>query len=742
MSLRMLIVSRFLLALLLCLATLSATAADTTELTERRAAAARINQLMHQNQRHDALPLCRQYVAEFPADAVMQYNLACLENTTGEPERAVAAFRAAVAAGFTDFDVAESDPDLLGDNHQVFLSIIAAENDRITALALARGLSLELGVWSAPRDLIPHGADTLVDNAPFSRPQLRLRWHDTGLEFELTADSDWEGLISQATVPPWEGGPGLSVSLGVPDGSSGWDLSNHFLFAFGVETKGGVGGVFVASQNRFQRVLELAPKIRVDEDGRLYLTGTIPWQVIAPYNPIVDTPLGINATVYLEGPDEGRLASLLETRDTLDPTARRRRFARLDFRTDSIRTDMFLGKLGSSLSSDRPLDLQLVAISAEAGTATLSLNFIDQAGRSVLPEGPLRGSITLKAGTNLIDRQADFSSLSTGGYVMLAELTFPSGRTESWGATVLQLAYGWQDQYEERISFVARAEQATARHWLEAIRGSVAEHQSRRSPGAIVTTLIDLDNMLSDAEDSGSILPDKGSFVFVYPGPGGQDRLCRMYLPAGRDIADGVNPIVVLGRGNGDEARLAARLAARIGRNYEHGTQMPTLKPGNDDRFPVYLVPELSSDPTIPQANLQADLQAEVDACRVWAMSYFQAPAVSLVGIDALGGVCLIMAVRAPREVRGLLIFAGRNLDPWPQAQPEFIRRQLSPAPAGLPVTWIDFSGETSKGGQSRSILQALKDLDYRIVAEQEVRGGLNLTQAADRLVLWAESLR
>ncbi len=520
----------------------------------------------------------------------------------------------------------------------------------------------------------------------------------------------------------------------MPDGSSGWDLTNHFLFAFGVETKGGVGGVFVASQNRFQRVRELAPKIHVDEDGHVHLTGTIPWQAITPYNPIVDTPLGINATVYLEGPDGRRLASLLETRDTLDPTARRRRFARLDFRTDSIRTDMFLGKLSSSLSSDRPLDLQLVAISAEAGAATLSLNFIDQAGRSVLPEGPLRGSISLEAGANLIDRQADFSPLSTGGYVMLAEMTFPSGRTESWGATVLQLADGWQDQYEERISFVARAEQATARHWLEAIHGSLAEHESRRSPGAIVTTLIDLDSMLSDAEDSGSILPDQGSFVFVYPGPGGQDRLCRMYLPAGRNIADGVNPIVVLSRGNGNEARLAAR----IGRNYEHGMQMPTLKPGNDDRFPVYLVPELGSDPTMPQA----DLQAEVDACRVWAMSYFQAPAVSLVGIDALGGAGLIMAGRAPREVRGLLVFAGQNLDPWPQAQPEFIRRQLSPAPVGLPVTWIDFSGETSKGGQSRYILQALKDLDYRIVAEQEVPGGLNLTQAADRLVLWAESLR
>ncbi len=81
-------------------------------------------------------------------------------------------------------------------------------------------------------------------------------------------------------------------------------------------------------------------------------------------------------------------------------------------------------------------------------------------------------------------------------------------------------------------------------------------------------------------------------------------------------------------------------------------------------------------------------------------------------------------------------------MNPWPQAQPEFIRQQLAPTPVELPLTWIDFKMETDQSGQARDILQALKDLGLQLQDEQSVRGSLNLTQVADRLVLWAEGLR
>ncbi len=720
-----------LLFLLLGLVTWSTVAAETLN---QMHTASQINSLIRQERRDEALPLCRLYTAEFPDNPVMLYNLACLENTAGNVQQAIEAYRKALEAGFSEFELAAEDPDLQGNAHELILEMNLATRNRLAVIAAGARLTLDHNQWSEPRQLTPHGATARPTVMLGDRPQLSLLWGDNGLEFELTATGQWREMFAVDTQAPWQGGPGLLFSLGMLTDPDDLESTNHFLFAFGFEAKGGVGGMYISTQGQWQRVAELAPKIKIDETGPLRLSAMIPWQALMPYNPLVDTPIGFNATLIRRENGQLHRATLLETSDTMDPLANRRRLARLDFRTDSIVADTFLGKLSNSISRNQPLDLDLVAISTEAGTATLSLNFTDQAGRSVLPAGPIQGTVSLRQGTNHIDRQADFGSLKTGGYIMQTEMVFPSGHRDSWSGTVLQLADRWQQQYEENISLVAMSEQTTVQYLLDTIVAAAANHQPRRSPGAIVTTLIDLEQMLADAEEYGSILPKKGSFVFIYPGAKGQNMVCRMYLPAGREIADGINPIVVFSPGGGHEASLAAR----IGRNYEHGQQMPTLKSGLDDKFPVYLVPEL---PAAGGVNT-ADFQAEADACLNWAMTYFQTPKISVVGIDARGSSALLYARQAADRMNGILVFAGQNLNPWPQAQPEYIRGQLGSPTDLVPITWVDFPSETSKNGQAIDILQALKQLKYQIGDEQTVRGSLNLTQAADRLVIWAEGLR
>jgi hypothetical protein len=725
-------VTRRLLWCLLCLAAvavalLGGAAAAAVAPDSRAVVAGQINELLRTGRRQEALPLCRGYVAAWPGDGIMAYNLACLENTDGDPDQALTAFATALAAGFSECDRAAADPDLQGPNQTRIAELCAAETARRETLARAQGLVLERDHWSPVRELV---VEPGPGGGPTSRPRLRLQWQEAGLEIELATDADWDAVPTKNATAPWNGGPGLLVSLGAAQDGSVLASDNHFLFAFGREGKSGVGGLYVTTQRRWQRVVELDPVLAATPNGGQRLTANIPWSAISPYDPVVDTPLGLNATLMALDGAERHHASLVPTTDTMDAAAGRRHFAPLSFRTESITSDTFVGRLGASLGGSTPLAMDLVAVSTIPGEATLSLNFMDQAGRSVLPEGPLQGTLPLKKGTNLISRQADFSALKNGGYLVEAELGFPSGAKRTWRAPVLQLAAGWEDQYRARLSYVALSEQATVGYLLEAIVSAVARLEPRRNPGAIVTSLIDLESMLTQAEESGSILPEKGSFVFVYPGPDGHNRLCHMYLPAGRGIADGVNPVVVLSRGGA----LEGRLAARIGQNYEQGRQLPTLKAGQDDRFPVYLVPEFGSD--------TQDLMAEADACRRWAMVCFRAPAISVVGVDALGWTGLQLASRVPTTLRGVLVFAGRDLDPWPRAQPEFIRSQVGPAPGDLPITWIDFAQETRAAGQGPQILLAIKAAGYRIADEQIVRGSLNLTQIADRIVLWAEGLR
>ncbi|MCB1183424.1 hypothetical protein KDM41_08315 [bacterium] len=721
---------RTLAVVLLLSAVLTAHPAPAAAAGDDRADALAINELVRAGRRAEALPLCRAYASGHPDDAVMLYNLACLENTVGDPDAAAAAYRGALLAGFDAWEAAEADPDHQGPLADVVRRANLAEAERLGRLVAAGRTRLSRDVWTPARRLVDHGVAAATDTAGV---WLRFRWAAEALEFELTAGGDWADLFAGDDAPPWQGGPGLALSLGTaPDGD--WlRVDDGRLFACGLDAKGAVGAVYLAPPGVWQPVAELAPKVRVDDGGRLQLTGRIPWSAIAPLDPLVDTPLGVNATLLRPGAGGLRRASLLPTNDTIAPEAATRRLVPLDFATDSVAGDALAGRMETTLSSVRPLDLDLVVISRNAGAGTLTLDFKDQAGRSVLPRGAVATPIELVAGTNRLRRQVDFSGLKTGGYLVEVGLGFPSGGEATWRTTVLQLAPGWDRVYREKIDLVGADEQPTVAYLLRAVEDAVAGHDPRANPGPIITTLIDLESMLAGAEENGTILPERGSFVVVYPGPDGEERLCHMYLPAGRAIADGINPILVLADGD----MSGARLADRIRRNYEFGDRKPRLKTGRDDRFPIYLVPEFRPDP----ARFQADLLEEVRAVRAWAMTYFDVRALSLVGIDAAGGAVLRAARTAPVTLAGLMVFAGFDLEPWPQAQPAFLREQLGPAPENLPVTWIDFVGETRRAGQGADLLQALRDVGYDVTST-EVRGGLNLAQVADRVVIWAEDLR
>ena len=199
-----------------------------------------------------------------------------------------------------------------------------------------------------------------------------------------------------------------------------------------------------------------------------------------------------------------------------------------------------------------------------------------------------------------------------------------------------------------------------------------------------------------------------------------------------------LNPILTLTTATG----MAGTIAGRMGQNYEQGGRMPTLRAGPDEGFPVFLVPRLGPVADRRPGDPPTDLQAEAQACLVWAQNTFQASTVSVAGIDQGAGTALLLAKNQPEALKAMVVFAGKSLEPWPQADADFIKRQLAGLPGELPVTWLDFVNETEIAGQGPLILDALRELGSNILEVQEVRGGLNFTQVADRTVLWAEDLR
>ena len=119
----------------------------------------------------------------------------------------------------------------------------------------------------------------------------------------------------------------------------------------------------------------------------------------------------------------------------------------------------------------------------------------------------------------------------------------------------------------------------------------------------------------------------------------------------------------------------------------------------------------------------------------------FRRTAIPVVGVDAGAGTALQLATDGQGGVAGLMILAGGNLAPWPGATDTTLAEHLSALPPGLPLDWTGFTLETARAGQAEAILRALSVGGTDPASLRTAGGGLSLSQAADRIVLWAEQL-
>ena len=262
-------------------------------------------------------------------DPVRIYNQACRLSRAGDQPAALEQLRQAMAAGFDDLRFAEMDPDLRDlRNHPDFLPLLMAWSSEKERQSSRRSIQLESGLWSGPRPL-----EMVAGGAEAVPPTLDLRWQPDGLQFRLSLQGEMASWPTDKTPPPWQGGPGLVVTLTIPDTSSRFESRNHFLLAFGLEKSTPVGALY-SDQLGWQRVLELDPEVQMNPgQATLDLTVTIPWQAIQPYHPLVDTRLGINAAVRV--PSGNLQAELFPDPQAFRPDSRARRYAPLTFAPES-----------------------------------------------------------------------------------------------------------------------------------------------------------------------------------------------------------------------------------------------------------------------------------------------------------------------------------------------------------------------------------------------------------------------
>lgn len=684
--------------------------------------AVRIAELQRAGRIDEALALCRQENATRPGDALMLYNQACLENRSGQAEAALATLRAALDAGFDDFAHALADPDLQGADAGRFKQVIGDRVQRRGAMSARRGAVLADG---RPQTL---ALEPAPGQGPADGARVTLTWQPAGLDLRLELDDTDGRWLPAPESRPWSGEGGVLLALGPLDPDSG-ETTDSFVFGFGLEKDAGVGALFVVETGQWQRVREVTPKVRGAGTARLVLDATIPWLAIAPYHPLVDPVLGINVTLLGRG---GSTGPRLMPATVLDrPGAPRHLAARLDFTVDGAASGALQGRSPTSIITGTTTAINLVATSAAAGTGRLTLDFQDGEGHSLLADGPATQDVDLVAGLTRINRAVDFSQVRVGPCRVSATLVFADGSRGAWSAWLLNLGPDWEPRYREAISGLPADEQPTANYYLAAIVRAVDAHRARRHPGALATTLGDLNLMLARFRDTGSVVPAEGLSTFVYPGPGGEDRLCHFVLPPGRPAGAPLTPVILGGHSPGDAPRVAERIVRFL------ASPEGTPQADGAGAWPVFVVAPGERG----MATRDSDAEAELRACARWARERFGAPGVLLAAQRGAVGPALALARLPEAGVRGLLLFADRELDPWPGQTAEAVAARLGPPQAGIPVTWLEFPQETALGGGSRTLASALRRAGW-LLQEETVRGASNFTQVADRTCRWQATLK
>ncbi len=660
-----------------------------------------------------------------PQEAIDFYNQACDASQSGDQGAAQTAFAQALSAGFDDFRYASDDPDLKAfTSTPAYKDLLLSHQSMLTLLSSERGFNLEEGQWTNWEKL------EAITEEKDSASEVRLLWKSLGLDYEIRVSGPLADEFSQAKAPPEAGGPSLMLSILIPDGTSAYESSNAFHFLLGKSKISVTGSLYM--NPGWQLVNELTPAISDPEkDHTITISGFIPWQIILPYHPLVDTTIGLNISIQSNASgQDGQV--LFPDPHSFSPAAEIYRFVPMNFKIDTATNEAMVGKMSQSIIGDDPLICDLTVISNESGSAFLKMDFLDERGNSVLPEGAVRQPRTVLAGANIISQSADFQALKPGPYLVKIDLELPSGNQLVWSSMILNMGSHWEEKFQTRMASLQEKDQPTARYYLDTIIAAVENLPSRRHPGSLSTTFRELDSFLEAGKDQGNILPEKGVFLLTWTDDHDNQRFCSLYLPDGHRQADALDPVVLWSNAPGFERRLASR----VGKFSEYPRPKPTPPKAEDRKFPVYLVPH---SPAEAYGSLAEEV-SDLDSCLQWVRSYFSTETVSLAGMDKAAGAVLQYSLNKPETLSRILIYSGSQLNPWPESTAEDLKPKFPAKAPGFPaMTWIDFYIETQTFGQGKLLLSVLEDAGYIVSPVQRVKGGPSLTQVTDRLVLWAE---
>lgn len=688
-----------LIGLLLPVGAHAANSLSPAPLSERDRMTLRVIQLARSGQVDQARSTLDTYLQAHPTDGTMYYNLTCLDLVLRDTEHALASLEKALANGYTNFRLMESDPDLqsLRDDPR-YQELVAAAEASFQEDFQSRALLLDEGYPGREVELPSNvsGADAAVRafvSAVFDRVALRVRLD--------VADAGY----SDAALP-WEGGSGVLVNLILPLSPEDYESRRYFSLGFHA-AKGRPAAVLIARHGQvlMQPVPGLEPVIEREGD-RVRYDITIPWEQFAPYAPPLDQELGLNV-FYLArsaGPSREVCALMPETRLSFEASPWRR-YVPVSFLDSDRSAPVLRGRLYNRLCESDSLGLQLALRCREEGTAEARFRILDDDGAPLQP--PVAVDFPAEADLNFFNANIDVAGLPVGSYRLRTELQTPDGDRFEATYAFDRFEKGWVRRLDERIHELKTREQSTLKYHLFRLARRLERRHPQDPAGALRAAYAEVAGMVVRCEQGGSCLPENGLFRGGFSTDAMTHRFCSMYLPTGYREFETPQVLMVLPPEPGSEDALAVRIGSALEGRSET----------------IVLVPQSSGDSSIATDRAAAHT---IQAMQ-WAQELFGSGAVTLAGIGQGSDAALEASLQRPDLCQEILLDGEQLFHSLASLDGESVRRSLGERPNRRPYY---LTARDPSTGRAAVVAAALQQSGYQ-----------TLGFAADPARPWSERL-
>jgi len=588
-------------------------AAQTEYFSGRDPAMQRLGRQLQADQLADARRDLADYLTQLPGDAIMQYNLACLDAVFGDTASALARLDRALAAGYRDLERPLHDPDLaiLADDPRLTAKLDSARAILVDEMQRA-AFFLEESIWSEPMSLVP---DPFGPGAQADSGQCRVHFDAEALVFEI--------------APPPGGADEIIACIALPTDLDTHETRRWFEFRARLDTPGPV-----PRTARHGRLDADTGAARLERDGEVWLL-TIPWTSLHPYRPPVELVLGMNVVLRRETgavpADRWALIRDPHAASTVQPW---RRFAPATLDPGLEPTPLITGRCDTYLVIGDSLTVELGIQGLPGGPTTVA-----QYTGTATPDTIF--SVIIDPDLSYLTLDFALPTEPPNGWFDLAvQLTAPDGGIFHWQDRGFRLQPDWFIVQNERLAGVREIERPIVQYQLfGALRGQQS-FQPHDDPTALARAALTTETLLDRAEATGSVLPaEAGDFEVAFPA--GDDALqsCRLVLPIAARRR-GAELVVVVTADRRQTAIVAADLA--VARAEDETGQFLVL-----------------GAPLVPG---RADLGAAVVVnALAWVRELLDVATVGLVGTGEIASVALQAAMLSDGTVEAVLLFTAAS---------------------------------------------------------------------------------